>query len=173
MIASKIKLKLLVDIKAKKVVFVEAGKDFIDFLVHLLLLPLITVVRLLKEKNMMEPLGSLYLFEIFQFLPDAYFQQNQFKSSLLYPRLPIDSSGIPLKLSGIGSYPMSYFCLTNHPYVARVPNLLCPSCRQKMTRQLTYVSPSPMNTEVPDGGGFVKGLVPYIVTDNLEFMSVH
>ncbi|KAI9157038.1 hypothetical protein LWI28_015907 [Acer negundo] len=55
----KMKLKLFVDIKAKKVLFAEAGKDFIDFLIYLLSLPLGTVVSLLKEENMMESLGSL------------------------------------------------------------------------------------------------------------------
>ncbi|KAL5800095.1 hypothetical protein ACOSQ4_032979 [Xanthoceras sorbifolium] len=36
MAASTIKLKLLVDTKAKKVILAEAGKGFIDFLIHLL-----------------------------------------------------------------------------------------------------------------------------------------
>ncbi|KAL5734806.1 hypothetical protein ACOSP7_032667 [Xanthoceras sorbifolium] len=48
MAASTIKLKLLVDTKAKKVILAEAGKGFIDFLIHLLSLPLATVVTSMK-----------------------------------------------------------------------------------------------------------------------------
>ncbi|KAL5733313.1 hypothetical protein ACOSQ2_033005 [Xanthoceras sorbifolium] len=51
MAASTIKLKLLVDTKAKKVILAEAGKDFIDFsfTFSLCLLPLLEVCGALEE----------------------------------------------------------------------------------------------------------------------------
>ena len=79
MAASKMKLKLVVDTKAKKVLFAEAGKDFIDILIclpsHILMcdlfsFPVSTAVRLLKEKNMVGFLGDLY--GSIENLPDAY-----------------------------------------------------------------------------------------------------
>ncbi|CAL1406844.1 unnamed protein product [Linum trigynum] len=50
--ASKVTLKLLVDKKSHKVLFGEAGKEFVDFLFTILSLPLGTVTRLLSKKYM-------------------------------------------------------------------------------------------------------------------------
>ncbi|KAK2663113.1 hypothetical protein Ddye_001687 [Dipteronia dyeriana] len=51
--------------------------------------------------------------------------------------------------------------------MAVVPNMNCPNCeRRSMDRELSYVNP-PWK-----GGGFLKGLVSYIVMDNLEFMPM-
>ncbi|KAJ6767960.1 hypothetical protein OIU74_021765 [Salix koriyanagi] len=42
-------LKLLIDTNGNKFVFAEAGKNFVDFLLHLLAFPVGTVMRLLKK----------------------------------------------------------------------------------------------------------------------------
>lgn len=44
-------LKLMVDKKTKKVVFAEASKGVVDFIFHILSLPLATVVKLLQENK--------------------------------------------------------------------------------------------------------------------------
>ncbi|KAH7548028.1 hypothetical protein ACOSQ2_033004 [Xanthoceras sorbifolium] len=167
MAASTIKLKLLVDTKAKKVILAEAGKDFIDFLIHLLSLPLATVVRLLKEKNMV---GSLsYLYETIENLPDSCLQPGHTKKSLLNPRASIRVTGIPLTLSNNDLETRYFYCCANyysHHTVADVPNMTCPTCMQKMSCTLSYVSSTA-------GVGFVNGSsVTYIVMENLEFMPM-
>lgn len=48
---TKVSLKLLVDTEGKKVLFAEASKDFVDFLFHIMELPLGTVVKLVKVKD--------------------------------------------------------------------------------------------------------------------------
>ncbi|KAK0591719.1 hypothetical protein LWI29_006901 [Acer saccharum] len=121
MAASKMKLKLVVDTKAKKVLFAEAGKDFIDILIclpsHILMcdlfsFPVSTAVRLLKEKNMVGFLGDLY--GSIENLPDAYWQTNDSKKNFL-----------SLLLSNFESYSQkSYSCPSCHAYVADYPNLL-------------------------------------------------
>ncbi|CAN1269325.1 hypothetical protein LINPERPRIM_LOCUS13544 [Linum perenne] len=57
---SKVTLKLLVDKKGNRVLFAEAGKEFVDFLFTLLSFPLGTVIRLLSKNQMVGCLGSLY-----------------------------------------------------------------------------------------------------------------
>ena len=55
-----VSLKLLIDTESKRVLFAEAGKDFIDFLFHILALPVGTFIPLLKKQGMVGSLGSIY-----------------------------------------------------------------------------------------------------------------
>ncbi|TXG49702.1 hypothetical protein EZV62_025577 [Acer yangbiense] len=172
----KMKLKLLVDKNSENVVFAEADKDFIDFLIHLLSLPVATAVRLLKEKTM--DVGSLsHFYESLQNLPDSYLKPNQNKYSLLNPRVPILSAAaaateISRTLTSDGrefefDTIKAYTCASCISHMAVVPNLICPKCEcRPMNRELSYVNP-PLK-----GGGFLKGLVSYFVMDNLEFMPM-
>ncbi|KAI8539929.1 hypothetical protein RHMOL_Rhmol09G0220900 [Rhododendron molle] len=91
-----ITLKLLVDTTNNRVLFAEAGKDFIDFLFTLLSLPVGTVVRLLTAKSMVGCLGKLY--DSVENLSDTYMQPNLSKEVLLKPK--VVSTG----LSGEGGY---------------------------------------------------------------------
>ncbi|KAK9111506.1 hypothetical protein Scep_019025 [Stephania cephalantha] len=56
--SKKITVKLLVDRKANKVLFAEAGKDFVDFLICLLSLPLASVLRA-WTKWLVAPLSTI------------------------------------------------------------------------------------------------------------------
>ncbi|XP_044509644.1 uncharacterized protein LOC123228348 isoform X1 [Mangifera indica] len=167
----KVSLKLFVDTNAgNKVLFAEAGKDFVDFLLYLLSLPLATVTRILKE-DMVGSLAKLY--ETVESLSESYLLPNQNKKALLNPRVPISATEIPLLLSDYELHNReSYGCSNCHLFVADVPNLMCPRCNQKMTSALSYVPPSPANTGFPVDGGFIKGLMTFIVKDNLEFMPM-
>ncbi|KAL5733320.1 hypothetical protein ACOSQ2_033012 [Xanthoceras sorbifolium] len=151
-----IKLKLRVDTDANKVVFAEADEDFIDFLIHILSFPVVS--------------ASL------QNLPDSYFQiqPNQNKNTLLNPRPPMCAPGINTLMlsddnprgSAINIRKSYYTCVSCYSHVADVPNLNCPQCGlRQMNRELTYVLPQWR-------GGFLKGLVTYVVMDNLEFMPM-
>lgn len=60
MATNTVSLKLLIDTKGHKVLFAEAGKDFVDFIFTLLALPVGTVIRLLSKDNMVSSLGKLY-----------------------------------------------------------------------------------------------------------------
>jgi hypothetical protein len=79
--SSKMSLKLLIDSKHNKVVFAEAGKDFVDFLLTLLALPLGTVIQLLTKSTMIGCISSLY--GSLEKLDESYLQPNQNKDSLL------------------------------------------------------------------------------------------
>lgn len=55
-----VSVKLLIDTKGKRVLFAEAGKDFVDFLFHILSLPVGTVIRLLRDQENIGSLANLY-----------------------------------------------------------------------------------------------------------------
>ncbi|XVF82983.1 hypothetical protein PTKIN_Ptkin16aG0096200 [Pterospermum kingtungense] len=60
MAATKVSLKLLVDVRGQRVLFGEAGKDFFNFLFSIMSLPVGTVVRLLNKEGVVGSLGNLY-----------------------------------------------------------------------------------------------------------------
>lgn len=53
-----VSLKLLIDTDAKRVLFAEAGEDFVDFLRNLLALPVGTVIRILNNQLLLGSLGE-------------------------------------------------------------------------------------------------------------------
>ncbi|XP_021719969.1 uncharacterized protein LOC110687643 isoform X1 [Chenopodium quinoa] len=85
-----VKLKLLVNSVTKKVVFAEAGKEFVDFLMGLMEIPLGSILRLLKQNSenrdgnsnlSLEKLyESIYLFD------ESYLQKSDVRSSVLDPK---------------------------------------------------------------------------------------
>lgn len=180
MAPSKVSVKLLIETKGRKVLFAEAGKDFVDFLFYLLSLPLGSVVKLVREESMCGCLSDLY--ESIENLNEAYVQENQNKKSVLNPTSQLRVSGIPLLLSDHRESTTRefYTCPSSrgvgpnfhgggHNYMSDVKNMTCPSCQAKMTNVWSYVSPTAASTgTVAEGGGFVKGVVTYMIMDNLE-----
>ncbi|XP_044508890.1 uncharacterized protein LOC123227835 [Mangifera indica] len=171
MAEKKFKLKLLVDSEAKKVLFAEAEKEIADFLFYLLSLPVATVVRLLEKKSMVGCLGNLY--QSIKGLSETYMHPNQDKNSLLNPKSPISSTEIPLLLPDhVFEKRNVYLCPYCSSNVADNPKIVCPSCNRQMTREVPYLTASSKSvgtsTAAVAEGGFVKGVVTYMVTDNLE-----
>lgn len=168
------RLKLLIDTSARRVIVAEVGKDFVDFLLYLFSLPIGSVVKLLAQKNMTGCIDDLH--KSLETFSMNHMQPNQSKTSLLNPKSPISATGLPLLLSNHEPETWTFYSCSNnanHSYVAEVPNLICPTCKAEMTFELSYVSPTTANTVPIFGeGGFVKGLVNYMVTDNLEVMPM-
>ncbi|KAF7133248.1 hypothetical protein RHSIM_Rhsim09G0163200 [Rhododendron simsii] len=174
--AKKVSVKLLVDTKSKRVLFAEAEKDFVDFLFHLLHLPIGTVARLLAKQPLVGSLGNLY--ESVENLNETHFQSNQTtKDSLLKPKVvPSSATQVPL-LSLYGAEKMIYTCPDNgtinfdsydkynpthfHPYVAdHASGAFCPICRKTLSKVMQYVAAA-------GEGGFVKEKVTFMVMDDL------
>ncbi|KAK9742383.1 hypothetical protein RND81_03G168800 [Saponaria officinalis] len=164
---AKVSLKLLVDSKANKVLFAEAGKDFIDFLFHILSLPVGTVVKLLNTNNMVGSLGALY--KSIESLSPDYFQPNLDKDVVLKPKAAVN---LPLlQLNECPTIPKIYRCNSHSNYVSHDSNAICPSCGRSMSSETTYVvSTNAVDTASTSSavGGYVKGVVTYMVMDNLE-----
>ncbi|KAG6758400.1 hypothetical protein POTOM_038745 [Populus tomentosa] len=178
MAASKMSLKLLIDSKHNRVVFAEAGKDFVDFLLSLLALPVGTVIRLLTKSTMIGCIANLY--GSLEKLDESYMQPNQNKDSILKPTITTQVTN-PSFLLPDTKKPENrklYYC-SNHPgYVSDIQNSVCSHCRSKgygtsyiMSQEVkfvaTNVSASTVTPASDQAGGYVKGLVTYMVTNDL------
>ncbi|GAV77078.1 DUF674 domain-containing protein, partial [Cephalotus follicularis] len=180
-----VSLKLLVDKKGHRVLFAEANKDFVDFLFYILSLPIATVIRLLTKDGMVGCLGNLY--DSIQHLNETYMQPDyQKKDNILKPKVPNSDVKVPLLLPNVESSTSKklYKCpnhhrsnnsvygdfrLTDcHKYVADDPNARCPHCNNVMSSQASYVAPPDVNRATSSQeGGFVKGVVTYMIMDDL------
>ncbi|KAI5013078.1 hypothetical protein ZWY2020_028032 [Hordeum vulgare] len=82
---NKISLMLLVDIKSKKVLFAEVGKEFVDFVFSLPTLPVGIVAKLISSDAMHGSIGRLY--QSVDDIGDCYLLPCKDKASLLYPKV--------------------------------------------------------------------------------------
>ncbi|KAD7480066.1 hypothetical protein E3N88_03202 [Mikania micrantha] len=165
--STKVSLKLLIDVKSKKVLFAEASKEFVDFLFHILSLPVGTVIKLLRKNSMVGSLGNLY--DSIENLSSTYMQPNQSKDVVLNPKIANYGAHVPLlSLNADDSMNRKFYrCASSHVYVADDPTALCPQCKYQMNTGLTYVAGESAAKEAAEGGGFVKGVVTYMVMDDL------
>ena len=180
MAASKISLKLLIDSKHNRVVFAEAGKDFVDFLLSLLALPVGTVIRLLTKSTMAGCIANIY--GSLEKLDESYLQPNQNKDSILKPTITTQVTN-PNFLLPDTKKPENrklYYCPSHPGYVSDIQYYVCNRCRPQsfgpppsMSQEVkfvgTNVSASTDTLATSDqAGGYVKGLVTYMVTDDLS-----
>ncbi|KAG8498941.1 hypothetical protein CXB51_005368 [Gossypium anomalum] len=84
--AGKVTLKLLVDMKGQRVLFSEAGKDFVGFLFNIMSLPIGAFVRLLIKEGMVGSLGNIY--ERIEKLSEVYIQPFQAKEIIKHVLIP-------------------------------------------------------------------------------------
>ncbi|XP_020577790.1 uncharacterized protein LOC110022955, partial [Phalaenopsis equestris] len=168
---SKITLKLLIDARSHKVLFGEAGKEFIDFLFSLLALPLGSVIKLLSPSTMPGSIGNLY--QSVENLSKAYLLANRDKSTLLQPKMFLSDLNSPLLLDTQPSAETTYYLCNNcKQKIATKKNNLCPKCKVVMANEVTVVLPSMSDSastgagnEEESVGGFVKGVITYMITD--------
>ncbi|KAK9683407.1 hypothetical protein RND81_10G138600 [Saponaria officinalis] len=167
----KMSLKLLVDTTSNKVLFAEAGKDFVDFLFHIMSLPVGTIVKLIGLKGMVGSVADLY--KSISSLDNAYLQENIAKDAVLNPKSNVS---VPLLLLNESPKPVIttlYRCSGSHysscsaHNVTDDPNRTCPSCRGRMNTSVTYLRAVEANSS-STANGYVKGVMTYMVMDNLE-----
>ncbi|GMN57306.1 hypothetical protein TIFTF001_026411 [Ficus carica] len=177
---SSVTLKLLIDSKEKRVLFAEAGKDFADFLFTLLSLPVGTVIRLLSSNDMVGTIGKLY--ESFENLSVTYIQPTVNKDTLLKPNSPFGGSATLLSLTNDASTSKKiYLCTTNGTdrysssycssrHASDDVRATCPNCNRQISVEVPYVAPPAVKVEgsSSDQGGFVKGVVTYMIMDDLD-----
>ncbi|XP_040382250.1 uncharacterized protein LOC121055000 [Oryza brachyantha] len=187
MASTALSMKLLIDTKARRVLFAEAGKDVIDFLFSLLALPIGTAVKLLGKDSMVGCVSNLYA--SIEKLDGTYVQPGASKGELLRPVVlsPAATSnssllGLP-PASSAQSKSRSLFrcCNTNsysggncRSYVTETSGTSCPFCGSSMKTAMTEVHPAAAGqvaraAEANDerAKGFVQGIVTYTVMDDL------
>ncbi|GMN57312.1 hypothetical protein TIFTF001_026428 [Ficus carica] len=169
---SSVTLKLLIDSKRNRVLFAEAGKDFADFFFTLLSLPVGTVIRFLSANGMVGTLGKLY--KSFESLNDTYIQPNVNKDILLNPSSSLGSSSsstlLSLTDSGTSVRKRLYMCGSCHSRGSdERPGARCSNFNSTISTELVYVPPpAPQVGGSSSDGGFVKGVVTYMIMDDLE-----
>lgn len=167
-----VSLKLLIDTKGRKVLFTEATKEVVDFLFTLLSLPVGTVIRLLLKNGMVGCLGQLY--ESVENLSYTYLQPNINKDILLKPKSKVDGANIlHLLTNNDSNNKQLYICQSCNRCISNVSGRTCPKCTYySMSTLVTYVAPQAPTTNAAktsaSEGGYVKGVVTYMIMDNLE-----
>lgn len=164
----RMRLNLVIDSEAERVVYAETDKKFIDFLFNLLSLPLGAVIHLLKKEAMVGCLGNVYE-SLETSLNEAYFlQSNQSKDTLLKPKLSLLLPNIDAPSAATATI---YVC--GHTWSCTSfsdgPNAFCPTCAGFMRKIGKYVRP---RTSVGRQQGFVKDSETYVVMDDLSVTHI-
>ncbi|CAM6045410.1 unnamed protein product [Sphagnum compactum] len=178
--ADLVRVQLLVQKSTKRVLYMEAGKDFVDMLFSFLMLPTGAVIKLISQGLDEWPVGAIS--NIFKSVDNlnASFMNIGCKNILLSPQPAWGySASSLLRIQGAESDPTTYyicsnFCSSTSPgnRIVMTRNLgdLCPRCKYPMTRALTAPQES-LSTELeskPAGAGYVKENTTYMITDDME-----
>ncbi|CAN1730059.1 hypothetical protein LINPERHAP1_LOCUS819 [Linum perenne] len=176
---SQVSLKLLIDKQTRKLVYGEAGKEFVDFLLTILSLPLGTVTMLLSKNNMVGCLASLgSLYQSIENLNDTYIIQS--KSSILNPEAlysPTKNSIVWLDSFPVHRPPPLH-TLHKHTTIRMTEDsrAICPDCNKPMDIKIEYHDAANSKTANSktggQEGGFVKGAASYMIMDNLEVKAM-
>ncbi|PNX94675.1 hypothetical protein L195_g017853 [Trifolium pratense] len=109
-------LRVLVDNERNKVVYAEAGKDFVDALFSFLTLPLGTIARLVAKESNVEAVrfGSISsLYQSVANLDEQYLWTHACKEMLLNPRNFMEAYCRNMKLNIDDTEPTKYFVCEN------------------------------------------------------------
>ena len=138
-----VSLKLLVDTSTQKVIFAEAGKDFVDFLFGLLEIPLGSLLSHLARQGVYESWALSKVYQSVNELDKEYLQPDQTKNILLNPIMSSSrTKGAPLM-------------------------------QQLGYRKSQSSSSSSYNSNVgKEVDGYVKGSVTYMISDDLAVKPV-
>ncbi|PKU79681.1 uncharacterized protein LOC110116322 [Dendrobium catenatum] len=170
---SDINLRLLVDKEQKRVVFAEAGSDFINVLFSFLTLPLGSIVRLLEKQTDLGSLDNLY--ESVEQLDVKYLQSEACKEMLLKPRSAAAEICDDLKIKNIHDVNPRHFYICNESdcliqsscYYTYVTKARCSRCGKLMGKDWSWSKGT-----VEKRGVFVNDEADFIITDNLRVMPI-
>ncbi|GJZ51542.1 hypothetical protein Tco_0606057 [Tanacetum coccineum] len=152
-----VKLKLLIDKKGERVLFAEAGKDFVDFLFSLLTLPIGSIMGLLGENKDMDG-GLTKLYQSVGDFDKDYIISDHEKSAVLKPK-----SLLPFRSPRVSLLPVNEWSTKTYHYK-------CKTCNATSTSSRSCCHSSMTQFEVE--GGIVKGLVTYMVMDDLTVSPI-
>ncbi|XP_072968393.1 uncharacterized protein [Typha angustifolia] len=176
----KLELKLLVDQTSNRVLFAEAGKDVADFLLGLACLPLGYVTRLVGKQLLSNSISSLY--SSLESFPDAYLVAPAIdRTALLNPNA--SSYSLVLlenkpKISVRKKFKIYYECRNNNGYMllSEVAGRPCPHCQVAMSNKMNLLKDREEElverAREEAGGGYVKGMVRYLVMDDLTVVPI-
>ncbi|KAG2691937.1 hypothetical protein I3760_08G029600 [Carya illinoinensis] len=172
MAETKISLKLWIEKKRNRVLFAEAGKDFVDFLLETFTLPVVTVTRFLKNEDMAGCLQSLY--ESVENLSDTFIQGGVSKDFVLKPKVVTSGATDSLLLPIVESYAFSKFylcryCVYNGTCSINTGGDRCETCSESSSLSEFSVNEVILKAKMESRKlNFVTESVPYMVMDDLK-----
>ncbi|XP_018856922.2 uncharacterized protein LOC109019147 [Juglans regia] len=158
MATTKVSLKLLIDKKKQRLIFAEADKKCVDFLFSILTLPVGTVAELLKVEGMVGCLPSLH--NSVKNLSAPCFLNDKSKYFLLNPKVAVPGANVSLLLPNDASF--TYRKLSLHQLVHGNNN-----CRAYIIEDANPIRSCGQCAPTTEGG-YVEGMVTYMVMDDLE-----
>ncbi|KAL2347192.1 hypothetical protein Fmac_001192 [Flemingia macrophylla] len=156
-----VSLKLVVNKEMNKVLFAEAGNDFVDILFSFLTLPLGTITRLLEKKSNIGPLKFGCLNSLYHSVEGLQMGPQTRKELLLQPRNTSEDYINTLKLKVDDTEPTKYFiCPDNYGNYNHSNAIISENCRcdNRFTHSVTLKHSC---------NGFVKPDVNFVITDDL------
>ncbi|XP_048323907.2 uncharacterized protein LOC107410943 isoform X2 [Ziziphus jujuba] len=167
-----ISLVVLVDKEKKRVIFAESDDDLVDTLFSFMTIPVGTIIRLSSDKSAVK-IGCINnLFKSVENIDDKHFHSRAFKQMLLSPRNNAESHCSKLKLK-IDQQTTRYFrCseTTCFELLSHYEGCLC-RCGGLMDAEVS-IRKGESKTLDKDGGVFVKGMSRFIISDDLQVMSM-
>jgi hypothetical protein len=160
-------LKLLVDEESNKVIFAEAGKDFVDILCSFLTFPLGTITRLVQKNSNTGPvtIGCLNtLYQSMAVLDKECTKTETSKEMLLQPSYSLEDYCSYLKLIIDDSQPTKYYICKNfygcHNSYALSTSPICDVCG-------THLDPV-VSLKKQFCNGFLNDGATFVITDDLR-----
>ncbi|CAO2199030.1 unnamed protein product [Urochloa humidicola] len=162
-----LRMKLLVDTRAQRVLFAEASKEVVDFLFSLLALPVGTVAMLLGPNSVVGSVGNLY--GSVDNLERSYAQPGVDMDALLRPLFPLPAYGAVgplLRLPEPSARPRCLYCGGRPPQAApqETQRIYNGNGTYTPVLQVHQVYGIPKSL----AGGFVLGNMTYTVMDDLS-----
>ncbi|KAI9116009.1 hypothetical protein K1719_012939 [Acacia pycnantha] len=174
-----ITVRIVVDTEENRVLYAEAGKDFVDVLLSFLTLPLGTIARLVDEDSNMKSLRLGCISSLYQSLANLepkYWNSETCKQMLLKTRSSMERFNQSLKLNIDDTEPTKFYaCEMSHcrresnVLVSAFNNMKC-----KCGKNLIYVLDVD-NTISADGNmreGYVRE-ASFVVYDDLRVMPLN
>ncbi|KAF7063199.1 hypothetical protein CFC21_069720 [Triticum aestivum] len=155
-------LKLLIDKKANRVLYAEAGKDVVDFLFSLLAMPIGTVAKVLQTGS--DGIGVANIYDSAQKMDTRYMHSKIVQDALSSSCRPMflqrpttthpSAPSMRASVHGTTSYPLQYASV--------IAPVLAP-----MGMAADVAHGSSLYGSIVAGGGHVQGLVTYTIMDDL------
>ncbi|KEH23102.1 MZB10.14 protein [Medicago truncatula] len=161
---NEVSVKILVDEVRNKVLFVQAGKDFVDVLLSFLTLPLGTIARLVSQESNMENVcvGSLsLLYQSVANLDKDNFRSAFEKELLVRPINSMEEYCKYLKLNIDDTEKLRFFNCSSNQKCINVPKKRnCHCCEKKRTNLCAVKKPAK--------NGFVPVTATFLISDDLN-----
>ncbi|WVZ72340.1 hypothetical protein U9M48_020815 [Paspalum notatum var. saurae] len=160
--ADELSMKLLIDTKAQKVCFAEAGNNVVEFLSTLLCLPVSTIINLLTKERMVGSIGNIL--DSVQELDTKYVISSRSKECYVSPAELLDApqnvseSFFTCPNQGKVSHYGSTITYAACGYFSTIKDTICPCCHKSMGNALVHVK----------ADGLVAGTATYTVKDDLS-----